>query len=217
MDNGNSMIGGAQNSNQTTPAISSAPQQTIGQPIMDQQVVMNPTITNTPAGGGQNNKKKRNLIIGCVTGGAVLAALMVVLLVIFLQKNGEKTVACTMNTTTMGITITGETNVQVKDGEISSGDMTINVNLKTMRDSYKDHEKEMVDKLTDQHKRHCEEHCVFDYSYTEGDNVKYTMQYDGEGVSEIVWSYGTDNMSAQEIADKVQETLEDSETTCRQY
>ena len=73
-----------------------------------------------------------------------------------------------------------------------------------------------MDRITEDYKERCKEHCVFNYDYIEGDSAKYTMQFDKEGVDEIVWSYGTENMSAQEIADKVQETFENSNSTCVQ-
>ena len=183
------------------------------QPIQNQPGVQPvPTIAN-----GNNQKPKKNLgvIIGCSVGAvAVIAA--VVLLVIFL-KNGGKTVTCTMNTAAFGINMSGETNIKVKDGEISGGDATVTIDLKSMSDYYKDNEKEIVDEMTEEYKNGCKEHCTFDYTYTEGDNVKYTMQYDKDGISKVVMSSGVENMSAQEIADKIQETLEDSETTCTQH
>lgn len=217
MDNSNETptIGGMPNQNQpfnqpvNQPTFQQAPQ-----PIQNQPITQ--PMPNIPNSNGQNTKKKAGIIVGCSIGAVAIIALVAFLLITLL-KPGEKTVTCAMNTTTMGITVNGETNVKVKDGEISSGDMTINVNLKTMRDSYKDYEKDIVDEMTERYKSHCEEHCTFDYTYNEGDNVKYTMQYDKEGVDEIVWSYGTEGMSAQEIADKVQETLEGSDTTCIQH
>ncbi len=233
MDNGNDApnIGGMPNPNQplnqplnqpvNQPAFQQAPQpiqdqpgvQPVPQPIQDQPGVQPvPTIANN-----NNQKPKKNLgvIIGCSVGAvAVIAA--VVLLVIFL-KNGGKTVTCTMNTAAFGINMSGETNIKVKDGEISGGDATVTIDLKSMSDYYKDNEKEIVDEMTEEYKNGCKEHCTFDYTYTEGDNVKYTMQYDKDGISKVVMSSGVENMSAQEIADKIQETLEDSETTCTQH
>lgn len=218
MDNSNetTTIGKMPNPNQNQPL-----NQPVNQPVFQQtpppiqnQPVIQP-MPNIPNSNSQKSKKKIGIIVGCSVGVVAVIA-VVAFLLIALLKHGEKTIACTMNTTTMGITINGETNVKVRDGEISGGDITINVDLKTLRDSYKDYEKEMVDEMTERYKNRCEDHCTFDYNYTEGDSVKYTMQYDKEGVDEIVWSYGVENMSAQEIADKVQGTLEGSDTTCTQ-
>lgn len=207
---------------QNQPSIQQTPQpiqgqpaiQPVPQPIQDQPGVQPvPTIVNN---NDQKPKKNLGVIIGCSVGAvAVIAA--VVLLVVFLKNGGGKTVTCTMNTTTFGIDMNSETNIKVKDGEISGGDMTITVDLKAMSDYYKDYEKEMVDEMTEEYKDNCKEHCTFDYTYTEGDNVKYTMQYDKDGVNKLVMSSGVENMSAQEIADKLQKTLEDSETTCTQH
>lgn len=218
MDNSNETptIGGMPNPNQNQPLNQPVNQpvfQQTPQPIQNQPIIQ--PIPNIPNGNNQKSKKKIGIIVGCSVGVVAVIA-VVAFLLITLLKHREKTVACTMSTTTMGITINGETNVKVRDGEISGGDITINVDLKTLQNSYKNYEKEMVDKMTKQYKNRCEDHCTFDYNYVEGDNVKYTMQYDKEGVDEIVWSYGTENMSAQEIADKVQKTLEDSDTTCVQ-
>lgn len=172
------------------------------------------TIVNT-SNNNQNPKKKTAIIIGCSVGGLAILVLIAVL-VIVLIKSGEKTVSCVTNSTSMGISLRTETNVRVRDGEISGGDMTIDVDLRSMRDSYKDYEAEIVDKMTEEVKDKCYDHCTFDRKYIEGDNIKYTLQYDKDGVDQIITSYGTEKMSAQEIADKVQETLEDYETTCRQ-
>lgn len=246
MDNGNDApnIGGMPNPNQplnqplnqpvNQPAFQQAPQpiqdqpgvqqtpqpiqgqpafQPVPQPIQSQPGVQPmPTISND---NNQKSKKNLGVIIGCSIGAVVVIA-AVVLLVIFL-KNGGKTVTCTMNTAAFGINMSGETNIKVKDGEISGGDATVTIDLKSMSDYYKDNEKEIVDEMTEEYKNGCKEHCTFDYTYTEGDNVKYTMQYDKDGISKVVMSSGVENMSAQEIADKIQETLEDSETTCTQH
>jgi hypothetical protein len=42
------------------------------------------------------------------------------------------------------------------------------------------------------------------------------MEYDKEGVSEIVQTIDIEGMSAQEIADKIQAALQDANTTCTQ-
>lgn len=206
---------------QDQPGVQQTPQPIQGQPAFQpvpQPIQSQPGVQPMPTISNDNNQKpKKNLgvIIGCSIGAvAVIAA--VVLLVIFL-KNGGKTVTCTMNTAAFGINMSGETNIKVKDGEISGGDATVTIDLKSMSDYYKDHEKEIVDEMTEEYKNGCKEHCTFDYTYTEGDNVKYTMQYDKDGISKVVMSSGVENMSAQEIADKIQETLEDSETTCTQH
>ena len=43
-----------------------------------------------------------------------------------------------------------------------------------------------------------------------------TLLWGKEGISDIVWGYELEGMSAQEIADEVQESLEDSNTICTQ-
>ena len=212
MDNNNTPIaGGTPNPNQ--PVVQPTPQPA-AQPIPGQPIAQ--PISDTP-NEPKNSKKKMGIIIGCSIGAVAVIAIIVVLLIMFLGHGGEKTVSCTLTNEIMDIAVTGETNVKIKDGEITGGDMTINVDLKSLPDFYKDYESDLVDGITKSYEEHCSEHCTFDHNYIEGDSVKYTMQYDKEGVSEIVQSSGTEGMSAQEIADKVQEALEDSGTTCTQH
>lgn len=218
-DNGNPIVDKTSNLNQNLnqpfdQTVDRPTFQQVPQPIQNQPIVQ--PMPSVPNNDNQNPKKKTSIVVGCLIGAAAIIAAIVVLLIILL-KPGEKTVTCTTSTTAMGINMKGETNIKAKDGEISGGDVTINIDLKTMQDSYKDYEKDIVDKIIDQYKNECEDHCVFDYNYIEGDSLKCTMQYDEEGVSEIILSYGTEKMSAQEIADKVQKTLEDSNTTCAQH
>ena len=204
----------------TQPVQPVQPTQPIAQPIQPAQPIQGQPfaqpIPNIPNNNNKNSKKKTGIIIGCLLGAVAIITLVTVLLIV-LPKNGEKTVSCTTDTTIMGVDLNIETDVIVKDGEISGGKITANVNLKTMQDYYKDHEQEMVDRMTESYKDNCEDHCTFDYNYTKGDNVKYIMQYDKESVDQIVRSYGTENMSAQEIADKVQKALEGYNTTCTQH
>ena len=213
MDNNNSPInGGIPNPNQ--PIAQPSPQP-VAQPMPSQPVAQPGTgISNENKG----SKKKMGIIIGCSVGAVVVIAVIVVLLIIFLGHGGEKTVSCTLTNEIMDIAVTGETNVKIKDGEITGGDMTINVDLKSLPDFYKDYESDLVDGITEGYKEHCSEHCTFDYNYIEGDSVKYTMQYDKEGVSEIVKSSETEGASAQEIADEVQKALEkEANATCTQH
>lgn len=216
-NNENPAVGGAPNLNSNQPL-----DQSVGQPTFQQapqsvqsQPIVQPAF-GVPNKNNQKPKKKTGIIIGCSIGAVILIAAVVVLLIMLLKHEG-KTVTCTMSATVTGITADGETNIKVKDGEISGGDVTMKVDLKTMRDIYKDYEKDMVDEITERYRGRCEDHCVFSYGYVKGDNATYTMRYDKEGVDEIVWSRGTEGMSAQEIADEVQESLEDSGMTCTQH
>jgi len=213
MDNNNTPIaGGTPNPNQ--PVVQPTPQPA-AQPIPDQPIAQ--PISGAP-NEPKNSKKKMGIIIGCSIGAVAVIATAVILLIMFLGHGGEKTVSCTLTNEIMDIAVTGETNVKIKDGEISGGDMTINVDLKSLSDFYKDYESDLVDGITEGYKEHCSEHCTFDYNYIEGDSVKYTMQYDKEGVSEIVKSSETEGASAQEIADEVQKTLEEeANATCTQH
>ena len=166
-----------------------------------------------PAKNKSNNKKKK-MIIGCSVGGAVIAILVVVLLMVFAR--GGKIVTCVMNTTQMGISIESETNIRIGDGEISGGDVIVKLDLKNLQGIYKNHEKDIIEKMTERYKGYCGEHCKFDYEYIEGDNVKYTMHYEKESIGAVVRAPGLENLSAQEIADIVQRSLENSNTTCKQ-
>ena len=221
MDNNSEMPGAGGTPN-------SEPSQTVEQPVqpMPQQGLDQPTgQAAQPATGtasnpaNQGTKKKTGLIIGCVIGViAIVVAVVVVLLLVLPGQGGERTVSCTTSATTMGIDVNSEANVKIKDGKLSDGNMTINVDLANMPSSYKNYEENLVDSLTSQYEKYCDDdHCVFDYNYTEGDSVKYVLQYDNEGVKEIVWVYGGDNMSTQAVADKVQEALESQNYTCTQY
>lgn len=184
------------------------------QPIVGQPS-MAPAGATSAAPTAPTNNKKKLFIIGGIAAGIAVIALVAVLLVIFLG-HGTKTVSCTMNTTAMGITISGENNVQVGDGKILSSDIVVNADLATMNELYKDYEKEMVDEIIDRYKSKCEDHCVFDQEYIEGDHVKITLHYDEEGVDEVVYTYGIEDKTAQEIADELQKDMEDSDTTCTQ-
>ena len=113
--------------------------------------------------------------------------------------------------------ILNDFSLDIKDGEIPSGEIITDVNLKTMSDLYKKREKEIVDSLVDRYKSQCDDGCSFSHDYVEGDHVKLTMKYEGEGTSKIVHTYGIDGKSAQEIADKVQESIEKTDgATCKQ-
>ena len=162
----------------------------------------------------KSNNKKKKVIVGCSIGGAVIAILVVVLLMVFARSG--KTVTCTMNTTQMGIGIESETNIRVGDGEIFGGDMTVRLDLKKLQGIYKNHEKDIIEKMTERYKSYCKDHCSFDYEYAEGDSVKYTIRYEKDGVGAVVRAPGLENLSAQEIADMVQKSLENSNTTCKQ-
>ena len=146
-------IGGMPNPNQNQPINQPTFQQT-PQPIQNQPIIQ--SVSNTPNGNSQNSKKKIGLIIGCSVGAVAVIAVVAILLITLL-KHKEKTVSCTMNTSAMGIALKSDTNVKIKDGEISSGDITINVDLKTMQNSYKDYEKDIVDELTENYKQISEE------------------------------------------------------------
>ncbi len=195
------------------------PMGTMGQ-MPTQPIMSQPMAGELPMpmldGDDKKAERKRKLIIGCSIGGIVaVIALIAVFLIVFLG-HGERIVSCTANKELMGITMNGEENYRVKDGGLSGGDMSISVDLKNMQDSYKEREKDLVDMLAEQYKTECEDHCVFDYDYIEGDSVKYTMEYDETGINDVVYSYGIENMSAQEIADKIQEETESSDITCTQ-
>ncbi len=171
-----------------------------------------------PATDFPNNssKKKMWVIIGCSIGVIAIIALIVVLLIIPLKNNEEKVVSCTLKNKVMDIAVTGDTNIKIRTGEISSGNMVINVDLKAMPDVYKNYEKSIIDGITKSYKQHCKDHCTFNHDYIEGESAKYTMEYAKEGVSEIVQTIDIEGMSAQEIADKIQAALQDANTTCTQ-
>ncbi|MBP5512571.1 hypothetical protein J6X73_00140 [Candidatus Saccharibacteria bacterium] len=223
-NNGIPTANGFPNPNPVQP-VNPVPGQPVGQPF-NQPTYGAPTTQTMPApqatpaeATGSNtpgSKKKLGLIIGCVIGAVAIIAIAAVVL-INIMGHSEKMVACTTDTTTMGINVKRYVNINVKDGKITDGDITVSVDLKTMQDSYKKYEKDIVDRITENYKSHCEDHCTFSYDYSEGDSASYTMRYDEDGVVQIVRSYGTEKMSTQEIADKVQKALEDSDTTCVQH
>ena len=194
------------------------PTQPVVDPAMGQPIVSNPTETGGQNTGETGTGKKTGLIVGCCVGaGVVIIAIIAVLFLFVFKGGGEKTVSCTASTTAMGIDINLEYNVHIKDGKIPSGDIITDVNLKTMSDLYKKREKEIVDSLVDSYKSQCDDGCSFSHDYVEGDHVKLTMTYEGEGVSKIVHTYGIEGKSAQEIADKVQESIEKTDSaTCKQ-
>ena len=187
-------------------------------PAVEQPVINGPTEVNSQTISNAGAKKKTGLIVGCLVGAvAVIAAVVAVLFLFVFKGSGEKTVSCTASTTAMGIDINLEYNVNIKDGEIPSGEIITDVNLKTMSELYKKREKEIVDSLVDSYKSQCDDGCSFSHDYVEGDHVKLTMKYEGEGTSKIVHTYGIEGKSAQEIADKVQESIEKTDgATCKQ-
>jgi len=187
-------------------------------PAVEQPAINGPTEVNNQTTPNTGAKKKTGLIIGCLVGvGVVIAAVVAVLFLFVFKGSGEKTVSCTASTTAMGIDINLEYNVNIKDGEIPSGEIITDVNLKTMSELYKKREKEIVDSLVDSYKSQCDDGCSFSHDYIEGDHVKLTMKYEGEGTSKIVHTYGIEGKSAQEIADKVQESIEKTDNaTCKQ-
>lgn len=189
-----------------------APLMTQSTPQPIPQPVINPPIK-------LSNPKKKIFIVGGIVGIAVIA-LIVVLLVVFLN-HGAKIVSCTTHSTTMGTNIDAETNFKVEDGKIVGGDQTVNFDLKTLNEEYAafaSSEKETVDEMNERYRsRYCEEHCTFLSDYVEGDHLKITMKFDEEGVDNFIYAYGTEDMSAQEIADEIQESMErDEDTTCKQ-
>lgn len=164
----------------------------------------------------KGSKNKKGLIIGCAVGVVAVAAIIVA--VVLLMKGGEKTVSCNMSQTVMGVTANSEANVKVTDGKVLGGDMTVKVDMKSLSGFYKNYESEMADSLINSFKKQCTENCTFDYNYTEGDSINITMTYDENGVSNMVRTYGAEGMSAQAIADKIQETFEkQTGTTCTQH
>ena len=207
-NNGTPNMDGTQSFNQA-PSQPVAPQpgpiQPLAQPI-------------APVPDDAKSKKKIGIMIGCSVGVLVLIVAAVFVFTT-LTKHSEKKISCVTETTAMSIPINIETNIIANDGELSSGEMIVSINLKDMSSIYKNNEKELVDKLIEGYKnRSCKDSCVFDYDYNEGDNVKFTMQYDKESTDQLVRTRGSEkDMSAQAIADKVQETLESSDTTCTQY
>ena len=164
----------------------------------------------------KESKNKKGLIIGCAVGVVVIAAIIVT--VVLLMKGGEKTVSCNMSQTVMGVTANSEANVKVTNGKVLGGDMTVKIDLKSLSDFYKSYESEMADSMINSFKKQCTENCTFNHAYTAGDNITITMEYDENGVSNMVRTYGAENMSAQAIADKIQETFEkQTGTTCTQH
>ncbi len=197
------------------PAPQPAPQpiaQPVVQPVVDQPV-------EQPVAGSDTTgaKKKKGLIIGCCVGvGVAIVALVAVLLVFFL-KGGEKIVSCTMETSVMGIEMKNESNIKIRDGEIYSANVVTNVNLKSLRESYRDYEDQLVESVVDSLKRQCTDNCELSRDYVAGEYLRLTMEYVGEGTEDVVYAYGIEGKSAQEIADKVQESMEKtSGTTCKQ-
>ena len=185
------------------------------QPVSPQ---FTPAMAN-PTPAPNNSKKKLWLIIGC-TIGAIAVIALIVFLIIFFINNGNKTVSCTTHNTIMGVSFDGETNFNIENNKIAGGDLTINLDLKALNEKYStfaEREQETVDDLIERYRDDCEEHCVFDSDYVAGDHVKIMMKYDEEGVDNLIYTYGIEDKSAQEIADKVQETMErDDDTTCKQ-
>lgn len=185
-------------------------QQPIPQPIGDTTSDM-----GAPTDPAKDNKKKTLIICG-IAGAVGLIVLVVVLLVIFL-KGGNKTISCTQSETAMGIEVNGDIKVEVTDGKLLGGDVKIVADLKSLEERYADYEGKMVDTIIERYERRCEEGCEFNHDYVKGDHIEVRLKYDSEGINDLVYAYGIEDLSAQEIADKVQEDLEESgETTCKQ-
>ena len=204
-------MGEAQNTNNTWNSSQSFQQ--ASRPIQEQPVVQ--PITNIPNNNSQESKKKTGIIIGASVGGVAVIALAAFLFFMFFG-NKQKTVTCTTSESIFGVIISGETNIRIKDGRITVGDAIANVDLKSIDETYRDYEKEIVEEVTNRFKKDCEDHCSFDYNYAKGDSAKYTMTYDEEGVDKLVYARGIENMSSQEIADKIQGLLEKSNVVCSQ-
>ena len=164
----------------------------------------------------KDKKSKKNLIIGCSVG-AVVVVVAIVLLVVLLGGGGEKTVSCVMNQKVSSIDTESKINVKVTGGKVLGGDMTTKVDLANLSDLYKKNESKLVEKITESFQKQCDDDCTFDQSYAEGDNLTITMKFGETGVSSIVRTSGIEGKSAQEIADKVQQALEGSNTTCEQH
>ena len=187
--------------------------QPVGQPIVMSQPVEQP-VAGAEATGA---KKKKGLIIGCCIGVGVVVAALVAVFLIFFLKGGEKTVSCTMETSSMGISMKNESTIKIRDGEIYSASVISNVDLKSLSGMYKNYEEEIVNGIAENLKSQCTDHCKFNNDYVAGDHLKLMMEYDGEGIEDVVYTYGIEGKSAQEIADKVQASMEKtSGTTCKQ-
>ena len=194
------------------PAPQQAPQP-MGQPFPPQ--VPDPTMAGTPT-TPEKSKKNLPLIIGCIVGVVAVIAIVVVLLLVFL-KGGSKTVSCTQTASMMGIDIEGTTNIEVTDGKILGGDMTATINLKNLSELYASHEQELVDSILENYQSQCNEGCTYDHDYVAGDHLTINAKYDVGGMDDLVYTSGIEGKSAQEIADKIQQTLEQSSgTTCKQ-
>lgn len=203
--------------NTVNPGGAVSPAQTANQPVA--QAMSN--TPNTPATSvaavnsspGMDGKKKK-LIIGGVIG-AVVAIILVVVLVVVLANNGGKTVACTTDRTVMGVSLKGVNTIKVKDNEVSSSEVVLTINLNELKESYKSHEKELVDSLVKNYEDTCKDQCKFDYDYKEGDKLKMTVKYEKGSVDGVTANTGVEGHSAQEIADEVKSQMEsDSQTTC---
>lgn len=195
------------------PAPQQAPQP-MGQPFPPQ--VPDPSMAGAPT-TPEKSKKNLPLIIGCIVGVVAVIAIVVVLLLVFL-KGGNKIVSCSQTASMLGIDIEGKTDIEVTDGKILGGKLEATINLKNLSELYASHEQELVDSILESYQSQCNEGCKYDHDYVAGDHLKITAEYDENTIKEVVYSIGTEGKSAQEIADKIQETLEQSSgTTCTQH
>lgn len=176
--------------------------------------VAQPTETNGAAGDGA--KKKKILIIGCSAGAAIII-LIVALLIVLLSKGGVKTVVCNAEQSVFGISVKNELRITAGNGEISSASSVVDVDLTTLGDTYKAYESQIVDSLSESFEEQKENGCEVEQSYTKGESMKITLRAKkGTGCLTSA-NVDTENKSAQEIADEVQDLLESSISgTCKQ-
>ena len=185
--------------------------QPIGQPIMTAQPMAQPAV----GAEATETKKKKGLIIGCCVGAGVVVAALVAVLLIFFLKGSEKVVSCTMQTSFLGVDMKNEANIRIGNGKINGASVITNLNLKNLE--YKDYEEETVNSVVEEAKESCTEHCKLNRDYVAGDYLKITMEYDEEGAENMFGAYGIEGMTAQEIADQLQEAVEyTGGTTCKQ-
>lgn len=189
-------------------------------PVMPEQPVAQPLVNGGAPETNTAGPKKTNMALICaIIGGVVLIAVVVVLLIVFLGHGG-KTVSCTYSRDIYGMSIKAEYNIKVENGRIPGADATVTIDLKNLSSTYKNSEKELVDSFMKSLESECKGSCKMNKDYVTGDYAKATLNYEEEGVTEnLVYGFGFEKMSAQEIADELQEQLERSlpgGATCKQ-
>ena len=199
--------------NQPMPPMTEQP--TI-QPLNDN--LATPSIPGSDLNGGKKKTNKPLIGILCGVGAAIVAALAVIFIPKLLNKKIEVNCTGTMDLTA-NLVADAQIDVTIEDGKIPNSHVVMKLDLKDLNGLYRDYESTFVDTVTEQYEKQCNDgYCTLSHEYAEGNYAIYDINYDEDGTAKYVVIY-TDikEMSAKQIADKVQDVLESEDIVCTQH